>query len=85
MVSYVVLLGVDRAARVTGRRMTMRVRESDPLSASVKAERIANKWVDDPEVEYTHAMRVKPVFRPVPLAAAMAPVMPMANTLSVAA
>ena len=67
---YRVILGVDRAARDTGRRITMMVRERDTLSAAIKAEDLANVKLDDPTVEYTHAMRVKPVIRHTPVAAA---------------
>ncbi len=58
---YDVLLGIDRAARDTGRRIRMRVRESDPLSAGIKAERLADRKLREPGVCYTHAMRVRPV------------------------
>ena len=73
MISYEVILGVDKAARDTGRRMRMVVKESDPLQAAIKAERMADKRLRHPEVEYTHAMSVKPVVEPSPVAlAAMA-------------
>ena len=71
MISYEVLLGIDRAARDTGRRITLRVCESDPLQAAITAERKADKRLAHPDVEYTHAMRVSPVVRP-RLAAALA-------------
>lgn len=58
---YEVLLGVDRAARDTGRRITMQVRESEPLSAAIRAEQMADQDLEDPAVEYTHAMEVYPV------------------------
>ena len=61
MISYEVMLGVDRAARDTGRRITMRVRECGPLQAALKAERMADKRLTHPDVEYTHAMSVNPV------------------------
>jgi hypothetical protein len=64
MISYEVLLGIDHAARDTGRRITMRVRECDPVQAAIKAERMADKRLSDPDVEYTHAMRVTPVMPP---------------------
>ena len=69
MISYEVLLGVDRAARDTGRRITLRVRESDPLQAAIKAERMADRRLAHPDVEYTHAMRVSPAIQPVPAVA----------------
>ena len=81
MISYEVLLGVDRAARDTGRRITMQVRESDPLKAAIKAERIADKRLRHPDVEYTHAMHVMPVVKPVPAAMAL----PVAGPLAIAA
>ena len=68
MISYEVLLGVDRAAHDTGRRITMRVRESGPLQAALKAERLADRRLSHPDVEYTHAMRVNPVIQPSPAA-----------------
>ena len=70
MISYEVILGVDKAARDTGRRMRMVVKECDPLQAAIKAERMADKRLRHPEVEYTHAMTVKPVVEPVPVAVA---------------
>lgn len=60
---YEVLLGVDRAARDTGNRMTMQVRETDPLSAAIKAERKADAKLNDPRTMYTHAMRVRAIHR----------------------
>ena len=71
MFSYEVVLGVDRGARDTGRRIKMQVRESDAVSAAIAAERIADRRLPHPDIEYTHAMRVRPVSRPVPAAAAM--------------
>jgi len=61
---YEVLLGIDRAAADTGRRLTMLVRERDPLSAAIEAERLADRELNDPGVEYTHAMKVTPVIQP---------------------
>ena len=72
MISYEVILGVDRAAHDTGRRITMRVRESDPLQAAIKAERLADKRLSHPDVEYTHAMSVNPVVPPLATATAVA-------------
>jgi hypothetical protein len=70
---YEVVLGVDRAARPTNRRITMQVRESDPLSAAIMAERLADSALRDP-VEYTHAMRVRPVMQPLPAVAVALPI-----------
>ena len=61
---YAVMLGIDRAARDTGRRITMQVRESDALSAAIRAEGLADKQLEDPATMYTHAMRVRPVIQP---------------------
>lgn len=69
MISYEVILGVDRAARDTGRRLTLRVREKDPLSAAIEAERQGDCWLEDPQTMYCHAVRVTPVSRPAPMAA----------------
>jgi len=73
---FEVVVGVDYAARDTGRRITMCVRESDPLSAALKAEQEADKTLEHPDVEYTHAMHVAAVPQraaaaalPLPLAA----------------
>ncbi len=68
MLSYQVLLGVDRAARDTGRRITMRVRECDPLQAAIRAEQLADMRLRHPAIEYTHAMQVTPVIEPAPAA-----------------
>jgi hypothetical protein len=70
---YEVLLGVDRAARDTGRRVAMQVRESDPLSAAIMAEELADKKLANPGIEYTHAMRVRPIIETVPVPAATMP------------
>jgi hypothetical protein len=72
VISYEVILGVDRAARDTGQRITMRVRESDPLRAAIRAERKADARLEDPATMYTHAMSVMPVVRPAPAAVALA-------------
>jgi hypothetical protein len=72
MNTYEVMLGVDRAARDTGRRITMRVYGSDPVSVAIKAEKMADAGLKDPGVEYTHAMRVRPVGQPAQAAVALA-------------
>jgi hypothetical protein len=46
--------------------MTLRVRESDPIKAAIKAERLADKRLTHKDIEYTHAMSVHPVIRPAP-------------------
>lgn len=63
-----VLLGVDYAARDTGKRIRMQVRESDELSAAIKAEKLADRTLDDPSA-YTHAMWVRSSQGPMPVAA----------------
>lgn len=78
---YDVVLGIDRAARDTHQRMTVRVRASDRLSAAIAAEKIGDCWVKEPQVEYTHAMQVHPVKR----RPAFAAVLPMPQTLQHAA
>jgi hypothetical protein len=62
---YEVTLGVDHAARDTGRRVTMQVRERDPLSAAIKAEELADATLQD-ATEYTHAMRSVPLMQIAP-------------------
>ncbi len=69
---YEVTLGVDRAAKDTGRRMTVRVNGIDAVSAAIKAEQVADACLKDPGVEYTHAMDVTPVIDPAPAAMAVA-------------
>ncbi len=69
---YEVLLGVDRAARDTGRKLALQVRERDPLSAAIRAEELADATLSNP-VEYTHAMRVRPIMETVPAPAATMP------------
>ena len=61
---YEVLLGIDRAARDTGKRIRMQVRESDPLSAAIAAEQMADNQLSEPGLEYTHAVAVQPVIQP---------------------
>lgn len=68
MCDYEVLLGVDRAARDTGRRIRMEVRERDPLSAAIAAEKLADQSLDDPSTMYTHSIGVWPVEQPEPVA-----------------
>jgi hypothetical protein len=71
---YEVLLGIDRAARDTGRRITMQVREcADPLSAAIRAEALADKELANPGIEYTHAMRVRPLMETMPRPAVAMP------------
>lgn len=65
---YEVTLGVDRAAKDTHRRMTLKVPADDRLSAAIAAERIGDGMVRDPQVEYTHALSVKPMPGPKPAA-----------------
>lgn len=69
METYEVTLGIDRAAKDTKRRITMCVREGDPLSAAIAAEEEVDDGLSDP-VEYSHAIRVKPVPENYPLAKA---------------
>ena len=64
MTIYEVMLGVDRAARDTGRRLTVRVLGRDKLSAAITAESMADHTLDEPEVEYTHAISVRPMSVP---------------------
>ena len=59
MAPYEVLLGIDRAARDTGRRMSICVIGSDPLSAAIAAEKLADATLET-STEYTHAMKVTP-------------------------
>ena len=68
---YDVLLGIDHAARDTGRRLRMRVRGRNALEAGIAAERIADSRLDDPLSEYSHAMRVTPVMGQLPAAVAL--------------
>ncbi len=68
---YEVVLGIDRAARDTGRRMRVRVRGRNALDAGLAAERIADGKLDDPMTEYSHAMRVTPVTIPAPMSIAL--------------
>ena len=58
---YEVLLGIDHAARDTRRRMRVKVEARDRLEAAIVAERIGDRFVREPVVEYTHAMRVWPL------------------------
>lgn len=60
MKKFNVLLGIDRAAHDTGRRVEMVVRERGPLSAALKAETLADRRLGEP-LEYSHAMRVTPL------------------------
>ncbi len=68
---YDVLLGIDRAARDTGRRMRVRVPGRNALDAELKAERLVDGRLGDPMTEYSHAMRVTPVTIPAPMPIAL--------------
>ena len=61
---YEVLLGIDRAARDTGRRISMRILGVDRLSAAIAAESMADQTLGNPEIEYTHAINVSPINTP---------------------
>ena len=65
---YSVRLGIDRGARDTHQRLTLKVPADDRLSAAIAAERIGDGMVKDPNVEYTHALSVRPVNGPKPAA-----------------
>jgi len=58
---YDVLLGIDRAARDTHRRIKVCVLAGDRLSAAIAAEQVGDGQVREPAVEYTHAINVRPV------------------------
>jgi len=60
---YEVLLGIDHAAKDSGRRMTMTVCERDALSAAITAEEVADGELDTP-FEYSHAMHVECLRKP---------------------
>lgn len=70
---YEVILGIDRAAIDTGQRICMRVCECDRLSAAIRAEAQADKDLEDPSTEYTHAMRVRPIMETMPAPAIAMP------------
>jgi len=69
---YDVLLGVDKAARDTGRRLKYRVLAKDRYNAAMAAEAMADRTLKDPGIEYCHAMKVTPVNQPAATALAMA-------------
>lgn len=71
---YSVKLGIDRGATDTRRRITLNVLANDRLSAAIAAERVGDGMVRDPQIEYTHALSVKPVRGPRPAGAAVAAV-----------
>lgn len=74
MLRYDVVLGVDKAARDTGRRIEMRVTAADRFAAAMRAEAMGDMTLRDRPIEYTHAVRVTPVIEPTitPLALAIA-------------
>jgi len=59
---YEVLLGIDRVARDTGRRVILDCLAPDPLTAGISAETLLDTELDAPS-EYSHAMRVTPITR----------------------
>lgn len=68
---YEVLLGIDRVAKDTGRRMKVTLLSTDGLSAAIAAENIADRDLEAP-AEYSHAMKVRQINEPEPAVAAMA-------------
>ena len=68
---YEVILGIDRAARDTKRRMRVKVLAGDRLSAAIAAEQVGDGQLREPSVEYTHAIAVRPVINQRPVALAL--------------
>jgi hypothetical protein len=56
---YDVLLGIDRAARDTHRRIHVHVLARDRLSAAIEAEKIGDSQVREPGVEHTWTVSVR--------------------------
>jgi hypothetical protein len=55
---YEVVLGIDRAARDTGRRIVMEIFGADPLSAAESAEALGDSALEDPKTMYCRAVSV---------------------------
>lgn len=68
MKAFEVVLGIDRVARDTMRRMTVSVLATDRLSAALSAEEAGDKQVD-PNFEYTRTIDVREI-KPRPVCAA---------------
>ena len=72
MGTFEVLLGIDLAARDTGERRKIQLLATDSLSAAIMAENILDKTLDDPQVQYSHAMAVRRIGGPLEQTVAMA-------------
>ncbi len=68
MKAFEVVLGIDRVARDTMRRMTVSVLATDRLSAALSAEEAGDKQVDK-DFEYTRTIDVREI-KPRPVCAA---------------
>jgi hypothetical protein len=68
MKAFEVVLGIDRVARDTMRRMTVSVLATDRLSAALSAEEAGDKTVDQ-NFEYTRTIDVREI-KPRPVCAA---------------
>ena len=67
--TYDVLLAVTKGATETGRFIRkLVVCEGDALSGALTAEAQADLQLEDQNTMYTHAVRVRPVVRPMPAA-----------------
>jgi hypothetical protein len=55
---YEVVLGIDRAARDTGRRIVMEIFGADPLAAAESAEALGDSALEDPKTMYCRAVSV---------------------------
>jgi hypothetical protein len=62
MTEFKVLIGIDRAARDTGRRLIVRLYGRTPMEAALAAESKIDAWLADP-LAYSHAIRVRPTGR----------------------
>ena len=72
MTMFSVFLGIDRAARDTGRRVRMTVAAPDRLSAAIEAEAMVDLSLSEPDVMYSHAMSAVPIVERQPTATACA-------------
>lgn len=71
MSEYEVVLGIDKAARDTGKRRKLRLFATDSLMAAIQAEALMDATLEDPDTMYTHAMAVRAIITPMPAAMAL--------------
>jgi hypothetical protein len=69
---FEIMLGIDKAARDTGKRRTLRLLATDSLTAAIQAEAMIDATLNDPRTEYSHAMACRQINGPAAMVMALA-------------